>query len=339
MKRIGILGLGFMGAMHLRNWQATPGAEVVAVCCRSIPESGKTAGGNIGDPDAKLELEGIRHYTSASEMYAREQLDAVSITLPTHLHLSATVQALEAGMHVLCEKPMALSPEDCSQMINCSEQVGRQLMIAHCIRFWPAYHWLKMTKDSGKYGALLGGQFDRLCAMPRWSEGSLFADPSKSGGIALDLHIHDLDYMSYLCGVPMRQVSRTGSGHSANGESFVKEIHTYFEYDDDAHSVLNSTASWLMSDSFGFEMSFRAMFEEATVTFSSRNEPGRQLAVFPSEGEVFQPPLDSRDGYFHEIQHFMDLICGRTTCALISAEDARQSVELALQTLNKPTQG
>ena len=333
MKRIGIIGLGFMGGMHLRNWQVIPGAEVVAVCSRRAPES-KAVAGNIGDADVELNLDGIRHYTNATDMYAREELHAVSITLPTHMHREAVLEALEAGVDVLCEKPMALSVEDCSEMVAVAQKTGRQLMIAHCIRFWPAYVWLKETVQSGTHGKIVSGQFDRLCSMPSWNEGSWFSDPQKSGGIALDLHIHDLDFMSYLCGVPLKQVSRNVTNEDRHDGAEVKEIHTVFEYADQLS--LGSTASWLMSGSFGFEMSFRAMFEKATVTYSSRVEPGRQLVVYPDQGEVFYPSLDSRDGYFHEIQHFMDLISGRVQHPIINASEAKNSVKLALNSRQSP---
>ncbi|MEA2068337.1 MAG: Gfo/Idh/MocA family oxidoreductase, partial [Verrucomicrobiota bacterium] len=134
MIRAGVIGMGFMGGVHLRNWQALDGADIAAVCDAN-PIAGAAKQGNIdASPDA-LDLDGVAVYTDAAEMLANENLDAVSIALPTHLHKAVSIQCLEAGVHVLCEKPMALNTPDCDAMIAAASKAGRHLMVAHCVRF------------------------------------------------------------------------------------------------------------------------------------------------------------------------------------------------------------
>lgn len=90
--------------------------------------------------------------TDMDDMLKNEQLDFVDIALPTYLHAEASIKAMEAGFHVLCEKPMALDSRQCQEMIAASQRTGRTLMIAHCLRFWPEYECLKAAVDDGRYG-------------------------------------------------------------------------------------------------------------------------------------------------------------------------------------------
>ncbi|MEQ9825293.1 MAG: Gfo/Idh/MocA family oxidoreductase [Puniceicoccaceae bacterium] len=323
MIRVGIVGLGFMGGVHLRHWQALPGVEVVAACDLKPQKSGAVKG-NLGGSAQALNLEHLHLYTDAATLYANEQLDAVSITLPTFLHCDASIQALEAGVHVLCEKPMALNLHQCDAMIAAANQAGRHLMVAHCIRFWPAYAWLKQTAVAGTYGRLIAGDFNRIGAAPGWDSGSWFADPEKSGGIGLDLHIHDLDFVSYLCGTPERMQSWCTRSPSSG---VAGEVRSVLEFAGGLQ--IGTLASWLMTPEFGFEMSFRAVFERAVVCYNSREGMGMQ--VIPADAPAYSPELNSCDGYPLEIQHFRDLISGAATEPVISAVQARNSVRLAIQ--------
>ena len=137
--KIAIIGMGFMGCMHLRNWQKQDNVQITAVCDAN-PIQTKGRQGNIDTGDSgDLDLSEISVYTDVADMLAQEELDAVSITLPTHLHKIISIQCLKAGVNVLCEKPMALNLADCDEMIAAAKAADKELMIAHCIRFWPEY--------------------------------------------------------------------------------------------------------------------------------------------------------------------------------------------------------
>ncbi|MEE9367999.1 MAG: Gfo/Idh/MocA family oxidoreductase [Pontiella sp.] len=316
MNRVGIIGLGFMGGVHLRNWQALNGVKVVAVCDAN-PNLGKVTQGNIDTGSDTLDLEGITVYVDIAEMLFNEQLDAVSITLPTHLHKTVTIQCLEAGVHVLCEKPMALNLADCDAMIAVSKKKGKQLMIAHCIRFWPEYAWVKQAVGRREYGKVLTADFTRLTYAPAWDVGSWLTDSSKSGGLALDLHIHDLDFIQYLFGIPEGIHSRCCRS---------KHVKTWIDYGDER--VISATASWMMPESFGFQMAFNLIFEKAAVVFD-----GTTLSVYPSTGDSFVPEINEGDGYKGEIEYFSSLLEGKTKEIKITPEQARESVRMTLETM------
>ena len=315
MIKVGVIGLGFMGGVHLRNWQTVSGAKVVAVCDAN-PVTSTAKQGNLDIDSDPLDLDGVAIYTDVAEMLATEQLDAVSITLPTHLHKAISIQALESGVHVLCEKPMALNVPDCDAMIAAADKAGKQLMIAQCIRFWPEYVWAKMAVENGEYGNVLAADFSRLTYAPMWADDSWLSDPSKSGGLALDLHIHDIDFIQYLFGVPER-IHSVGTRH----------VQTHLDYGDDR--VITATASWAMPESFGFQMSFKIMFEKAALVFD-----GTALTLYPSEGDSFEPELEKGEGYKGEIEHFASLIAGTNTKRVITPKQARESVRMALETVS-----
>lgn len=320
MIRVGVIGLGFMGGVHLKNWQALDSAEVVAVCDAN-PITAKARSGNINAGSDELDLKGVSIYTDVVDMLKEESLDAVSIALPTHLHKAIAIQCLEAGVHVLCEKPMALKIEDCDEMIAAASASGKQLMVAHCIRFWPEYTWLKQAADKGAFGKVIAADFSRLTYAPVWDAESWFADASKSGGIALDLHIHDLDFIQALFGPPAAvhsQCARLENGVPGH-------VQTWLDYGDAV--AVSATASWMMPESFGFEMAFSVLFEKAAVVL----EKG-VLKVYPAEGDAFEPVLTAGDGYQGEIEYFAQLVSGTNEKTMITPEQARESVRMALET-------
>jgi predicted dehydrogenase len=319
MLRIGIIGMGFMGGVHLNAWQHTPGATVVAAC-DSNPVI-QQAKGNIDTGADGLNLEGVTQYTNIAEMLESESLDAVSITLPSHLHKAVSIQCLEAGVHVLCEKPMALALPDCQAMIDISKKTGKELMVAHCIRFWPEYAWLKKAVEEKTFGTVLSAEFDRRTSAPAWSGDSWFADPAKSGGIALDLHIHDLDVIQYLFGLP-ESISASTADLKPGFPGYVQSQLQY------KNLPVTATASWLMPESFGFHMGFEVVFENAAAVFD-----GQALRIFSAEEDGTTPALEPGDGYLHEIRYFADRISGRTSKLIITPQEAAESVRLALETV------
>ncbi|MBL7076815.1 MAG: Gfo/Idh/MocA family oxidoreductase [Kiritimatiellae bacterium] len=323
MIKVGIVGFGVMGRTHFLAWQAQEGAEVAAVC-EANPEvmANATVGGNMDQRSATVDLTGVEVYEDFDKMLAEAGLDAVSITLPTHLHPPFTIKALEAGVHVLCEKPMALNTDACDEMLAATERSGKILMIAQCIRFWPEYAWTKSAIADGRFGKVLSANFDRLSAAPGWSKDSWFADPTKSGGVTLDLHIHDVDYVQYLFGSP-QAISASGARFE-NG--MLGHIDSDFGFADNLS--VTATASWMMSASYGFCMAFRIALEGASLVFTSGQAPA--LKVYPAEGEPYHPEMAAGDGYSGEIAHFTALLNGSAEPE-ITPQQAKESVRMAME--------
>ncbi len=322
MLRVGIVGFGFMGQMHYKCWRALEGAEIVAVCDvnPSIEEDTKRAVGNIGDTEEAVDFSSLRLYTDFEEMLKSAELDAVSITLPTSLHADFSIKALAAGVNVFCEKPMALNVEDCERMIAEAKRSGKVLQIGHCVRFWPEYAKAKQIVDSGEYGRVIAATFQRLGTAPTWSIDNWFMDEKRSGGVALDLHIHDTDFVQYLFGMP-RAVCSFGAKGLGSG---LVHIVTQYLYDDD--KVVTAEGGWAMMPAFGFEMSFNIVLAKATIVYDLTREPA--FKVCPAEGEAFTPEVQEGDGWFLEIAHFAKAISGEKVEPITTLEQSRDSVRI-----------
>ena len=322
MLRIGIVGWGFMGKMHFRCYKSDTNVEVTAICDADAKQLQNSSGvsGNISGAEDDLDLSNIALYSDLSKMLAEEKLDALSIASPTFLHASQTIEALNAGVHVFCEKPMALNSGDCREMAEVAKQSGKTLQIGHCIRFWPEYVQAKEIIDSQKYGKVSAATFQRLSLTPTWSWDNCFLDGKRSGGAMLDLHIHDTDYVQYVFGMPKEVFSRGVIGPSGEFDHTV----TQYFYGNDC--VITAEGGWIMAPGFGFEMSFKIMLEKVTLVYSSAQEP--TFRIFPIDGETIIPEIPTGDGYSFEIQHFVDTLSGKAVPSIITPEQSGDSVKI-----------
>ena len=322
MLRIGIVGWGFMGKMHFRCYKSDTNVEVTAICDVDAKQLQNASGvtGNISGAEDDLDLSNIALYSDLSKMLAEEKIDALSIASPTFLHASQTIEALNAGVHVFCEKPMALNSGECREMAEEAKQSGKTLQIGHCIRFWPEYVQAKEIIDSQKYGKVLAATFQRLSLTPTWSWDNCFLDGKRSGGAMLDLHIHDTDYVQYVFGMPKEVFSRGIIGPSGEFDHTV----TQYFYGNDC--IITAEGGWIMAPGFGFEMSFKIMLEKVTLVYSSAQEP--TFRIFPIDGETIIPEIPTGDGYSFEIQHFIDTLSGKAVPSIITPEQSGDSVKI-----------
>ncbi len=322
MLRVGVVGFGFMGRMHFRCWDARDDAQVVAVCDANpnIKEDTHRAVGNIDGAAGDIDFTGIELFADFDQMISKAGLDAISLTLPTYLHAEFSERALSHGVNVLCEKPMALTVGDCERMIAAAQKSGKVLQIGHCLRFWPEYVKAKELVDGGQYGKVVAAMFQRLGSPPGWSLDNWFTDEKRSGGVALDLHIHDTDFVQYLLGVPKAVCSQGAAGPKGQ----LIHIVTQYIYGDD--QVVTAEGGWGMMPGFGFEMSFNLVMEKATIVYDLTRQPA--LRVCPAQGEAFTPEVLSQDGYVRQVEHFARRIQGQAVPPIITLEQSRDSVKI-----------
>jgi predicted dehydrogenase len=190
--RVGVLGTGIIiRDYHLPVLQDNPRAEVVAAG-NLHPESLHQLAHRFGIPTA---------YTDWQAMADDPGIDAVVIGLPNYLHAPVTVQMLEAGKHVLCEKPMALTVAEGEQMVAASRRSGRKLMIAHMWRFDREILWLRDLVASGALGKVFRVKSHAIWLYEGPPPGSWFVTQKFAGGGALaDMGIHSIDTLCYLLG-------------------------------------------------------------------------------------------------------------------------------------------
>jgi predicted dehydrogenase len=253
-------------------------------------------------------------------MLETEKLDAVDITLPTPLHPLMSIKALEKGLNVLCEKPMAIDSKTCDRMVAAEKKSGAKLMVAQCVRYWPEYVVLKDYVDSAKYGKVLAADFTRFSPAPVWNRGGKcwFLDESKSGGVALDMHLHDTDEIHHLFGMP-ESVSSRSHLHKDGWTDFIATTYSYPD------KVVTSSSSWAMSPSFVWESGFRVVFEKAVAVLNTHSNPA--FVVYPEKGKPFTPKVPKASAYESEIKVFVAWISGAEANP-VTAQSARDSVAI-----------
>jgi len=321
---VGVIGLGFMGQTHYRAYKALDSARVVAAAdtvAKRLAGDWSDASGNIGDAAGSHEdLSTVKTYTKMDDLLADDDVQLVDVTLPTFLHEEAVVKAAEAGKHVFCEKPMALTVEASDRMAEAAEKAGVVLMIGQCLRFWPEYEVAKSIVDSGRYGRALAAEFRRLSPLPGWS--GWLTDHKKSGGAVLDLHIHDVDFVHYMFGPP-EWVSSTGATGPSGGVDHIATVYGY-----PGGPAVSAVGGWMGPPGMPFEMSFAFFLERAVVSFSLAAASG--LVVYPADGEPLRPEVPEGDGWGREIAYLVDCLERGDQPEVVTPASARRSVAISI---------
>lgn len=320
MLKYAIIGFGGLGKVHFGNYEKIKerkDVELVAIC--DVEESAfkNKAATNLGEDNSVLDFTGINLYNDAEEMLNKEKLDFIVSALPTYIHEKYAVMAMEKGIHVFSEKPMALNYEQGKKMLEVSKKNNVKLMIGQCVRYFPHYTKLKELIDSKKYGKIIDAEFNRLSLPPIWGWKNWFMDESLSGGAVLDLHVHDVDFINYVFGKPNALCSI-----ATNEVSKHDSITTLYYYDD---VVVTARGSWGESATYPFSTPFRARFEKASVECTN----GKYM-LYPQEGDPFEIEVGNEDGYVEEVVDFIDCIENDTESKINPPESSLQTIAIAL---------
>jgi predicted dehydrogenase len=324
MVRIGIVGIGFMGRIHFLDGQRLKDAKVAAVCSRDrakLAGDWSTTRGNFGPEPGKVDLAGVKTYESYADLLADPEIDLIDVCNPTHLHPEFAVAALKAGKHVLVEKAIALQPAQADEMLAAARAAGKLLMVAHVLPFFPEFRFAAEAVRGGQHGKLLGAHFKRVIAKPDWS--AEIADASKTGGPAVDLHIHDTHFIGLLCGVP-RAVFSAGT---VEGDA-VNYLTTSYLYGPGGPAVTCSSGA-VATAGRPFVHGFEIYLERATLAHDSGGVP---LTVFTPDGKATRPELaDAGDpiaSFAAEIQAAVEGVRTGKEPDLLSGQLARDALVL-----------
>lgn len=321
MQRVAIIGLGGIGRYHLNCYRKLPDIQVVAVA--DIRADQIKADESLKEL-FNIPFAEVQWFENYRDLLQQAKVNFVDIGLPTDAHSEAAIAALQAGVPVLCEKPMALTLAECDAMIAASERYRTPFMIAQCIRFWPEYQYLKDLKESGEVGRLLSLQMWRGGTTPGLGGQHWMADAARSGGAILDLHIHDIDYCQYLLGLPKRVYAQGGCAVSP--ERGYDYVLTNLDYGDGTQ--VSATSHWA-DVHMPFIASFEARFEQAFVRRDSSGKPG--LTVYRAgKTEPEYPQFDGLDAYVNEIAYFAERVSSKTPPLRCMPQEARNSVAIIM---------
>jgi predicted dehydrogenase len=331
MIRVGIVGLGFMGMVHYLSYRKLPGVRVVGICeldSRRRAGDWTTIKGNFGPSGEQMDLSGITVSDRLDDLLAMEDLDLVDVTLPPALHAGAALAALNAGKHVLCEKPMALELAECEQMEAAARANRRRLFIGQVLPFFPEYAWALETVRSGQFGGLRGAAFRRVVADPTWVAN--YWSPTIVGGPLFDLHVHDAHFIRLLFGMPS-SAAAAGRMRGAVPEFW----HTHFKFANDPF-VVEATSGTIDQQGRAFDHGFEIHLERATLLF--------EFAVLAGEGRLLCPPtvLDERgaarqldlgaadpmDAFEAELRHVLECLEQDYESDILAAPLAKDAIRL-----------
>ncbi|MDP4119100.1 MAG: Gfo/Idh/MocA family oxidoreductase [Bacillota bacterium] len=323
MIKVGLIGFGGMGGVHAQCYEALSDKVKVVAVADPVEEKRKEA----------VEKFACDTYESGEQLIENADVDMVDICTPTFLHTKFAVKAMENGINVFMEKPVCLNEQEAQLLLETESKTGCKVQIGQVIRFWNEYAWLKNTFESGVYGKLISGVFTRLSANPNWSWENWYNDPDRSGTIALDLHVHDVDFVRYLLGEPLDVSSRC----TRNSQGVIEQIFSSYKYE---NAVVTTEGCWDFANSFPFTMGYRVKFEKATVVFDSTATPS--LVVYQNSEDKIIPDvtsdfdkgentginISSLGAYYTEINYFVEALENDTPLLVAPLKEAIKSAEL-----------
>ena len=322
MIKIGLAGCGFMGDMH-------------AACYRALAELGVqvTAVADVRPEFAKklADTYGAKLFDTAEDMIEHADVDVIDICLPTHLHAKLAVQAMKKGRDVFLEKPVCIREDEMELLLATERETGSKVQVGQVIRLWDEYAWLKGVTARGEFGKFRSGVFQRLSAKPTWASNGWLHKAELSGGVAVDMHVHDVDFVRYLLGDP----DTVQAVASRDADGVIQEISAVYGYGKDV--AVSVEAGWDYPAAFPFTATYRVRFEKAAVTFA-----GGAVTVYPYDGEPYQPKIEAQyhgdnavggnisslGGYYNELKYFIEGIKGEHPLEIATLEEAIKSVRL-----------
>ena len=313
--RVGIVGAGSMGNAHAVGWRAA-GAEIVGVTSLDDAAAQRLA-----------QASGSRTYADLEALLPH--VDVVDLCVPSDLHAQMTLRAAELGKHVVCEKPIALSVADAEAMTAACERAGVRLFVAHVVRFFPQYRAAARAVQAGQLGDLGVLRLRRVSYPPRRGESSWFADEERSGGIVLDLMIHDLDYALWLAG-PATQVFAT-SVKAADPTAPFDYVQATVRFEGGAMALVES--GWAYPPG-PFRTGFDLAGKDGLIEWDSDSSESIHRALHADgtddAAEVALPlTVMAEDPYTTEIKHVHDALVNDRPFD-VSAQEATAALQLGL---------
>ncbi len=297
-----VIGVGYLGRFHAQKYRQIEESELVAVV-----DSNADAARKVAD---ELGVEAVADYRSVLD-----RVDAISIAVPTPLHHAVACAALERGVHVLVEKPIATTVEEASDMIRLAERHGCVLQVGHLERFNPA----------------IVAAADRL-RTPRFVESHRLA-PFKQRGtdvsVVLDLMIHDIDLIQELVGQPIESIDAVGA-QVFSGEIDIVNARIRFK----GGCVANTTASRV---SLKQERKIRIFQDDAYLSIDMQQKiltvirkKDEAPVESPAQVSIEEESFDQGDALKDEIAAFLKAIRDKTP-PVVTGQDGLRALQTALK--------
>ncbi|MGO2558510.1 Gfo/Idh/MocA family protein [Brachybacterium sp.] len=305
--RVGIVGTGGIARAHLPGW-AELGAELHCHSQAGAQEFAAETGASV--------------HSTLEELLAA--VDLVDVCTPTPSHPETVRAALDAGLDVICEKPLALDPAEARDLVEHADRAGRRLFPAHVVRFFPQYAEAKRAIDTGAVGELAVLRFERTGSLP---DRSWYADDDLSGGIVMDQMIHDIDQALWMAG-PVQRVYAQQS--IAATDPAVRTAHVVLTH---RSGALSHCRGFWGPPGTQFRYTFDLAGDGGLLQYDSAGDPGIVFDTVASARHTaedgFLPDVSTlRDPYAAEIVEFATALAGGAP-ARVEAADGALAVEVS----------
>ncbi len=308
--RLGLVGAGFMGGVHLNAFAGIPEVEVVGVA-DARPDSAAAAAA----------LAGARPYASYEELVAAEEVEVVDVCLPTSFHKDLAVKAARDGKHVILEKPIARTLEDAAEILEAFSGEGPRLFVGHVVRFFPEYVAIKGLVDAGDLGTVGVVRTSRRSPfLTGWND--WYADWRASGGVLLDLVIHDFDFLRWTLGEVERVYARSVLGREYNRLDYAL-VTLRFEHGAIAHVE----GHWGYPGAFNYRIEVAG--SRALVTADSSETAPLELLGGPTTPGESPDIVAGKSPYQTELEHFVRCVATGEE-PVVEARDAYEALRIAL---------
>ncbi|RKY01037.1 gfo/Idh/MocA family oxidoreductase [Candidatus Poribacteria bacterium] len=296
---IGIFGAGWVAGEHAKAYMNNPHCEIVAIGSRT--EEGARAFAE------RLGIQNVRFYTDFQKFLDDPELDALSICTPPHLHAQETIEAAQAGKHILIEKPVALNLEDLRRMDNAVKEAGVKTVVSFVLRWNPLFQSIKALLEQGAIGKVFYAEVDYWHGIGPWYKQYKWNIKKEIGGSSLlSAGCHAVDAMRFFLGKEVAEVF-----------AYSTKIWQDYEYDPTIAGVLRFTdgtigkISSCLECTTPYQFNIDLLGEYGTIRnnkiYSKKLFPGQTdyaiiPTVLPDSGEVSHHPFQG------EIDHFIDCI-------------------------------
>ncbi len=321
MVKVGIVGLGTMGHQHISAYLQMPDVQVSAVYDHH-PERASAFSQQYGVPVAP----NVEAFLNAC--------DIVDICTPTYRHAEYALPAIVAGKAVVCEKPLARTLEDCERIAEMVHRHNTLFMPAHVLRFFPEYRTAHMLVRQGALGTIAAVRMRRGGDFPR-TKSDWYADFEKSGGVILDLIIHDFDWLLWTLGPVERVFAKSLTFRNLPHLDYTLVT---LKLQNGAVALIEGT--WC--DPSGFRVSFEICGDAGMLEYDSLHQVALRVATRAEDGQgggVQVPESPAvHNPYYLELRHFVD--CYKTgTMPEITVDDGVSAVRLALSAIESARTG
>lgn len=310
---IGIMGAGGMGNVHARHYRALGDVELV-----------------IYEPlaDRARQFADVHHAKiAATEEELCRLADAVDLCVPTDYHPDCALRAISCGLHVLVEKPIAKTLEEAGEVVKAADKAGVVLMVGQVVRYFPEFRKGHELVAAGGVGKPAAARMRRGGGVPR---AEWFLDHARSGGVLVDLAVHDFDWLRWTLGEVELLYSRSVGASSMKGPDYALTTLTF-----ESGAVAHVESTWM--DPSGFRVTFEVCGSEGMIEYDSRNTPA--VRTHTAGGTRTESPLAAVDDpYRNQLKDFVSACRGEMSPP-VTGYDGFMAVSIALAALESAKTG